>query len=58
MEMLLLINLDMKLNWCGQDKNNCVRVSQGGGVAQNIWYISFMVIMSKIDLGTDLVQFQ
>ena len=32
MEMLLLINLDMKLNWCGQDKNNHVRVSQGGGV--------------------------
>ena len=30
MEMLLLINLDMKLNWCGQDKNNHVRVSQGG----------------------------
>ena len=31
MEMLLLINLDMKLNWCGQDKNDHVRVSQGGG---------------------------
>ena len=30
MEMLLLINLDMKLNWCGQDKNNHVRVSRGG----------------------------
>ena len=56
--MLLFINLDMKLNWCGQDKNNHVRVSQGGGGAQYIWYTSFMLIMSKFDLGKDLLHFQ
>ena len=35
--MLLIINLDMKLNWCGQDKNNHVRVSQGGQGGFNIF---------------------
>ena len=54
MEMLLLINLDMKLNYCGQDKNNHMRVSRGGEAQNNFC----MVIMSRFDLGKYLFHFK